>query len=47
LLHLRVIVDALLGRCLIPQPEPAADEERHHAMDPGLSRTAPVRSKKA
>src|SRR5260370_11948908 len=28
LLHLRVIVDALLGRCPIPQPEPASDEER-------------------
>jgi hypothetical protein len=47
LLRLRVIVDALLGRCPIPRPEPAADEERHHAMDPGLSRTAPARSKKA
>jgi len=45
LLHLRVIVDALLGRCLIPQPQPAADEERHHAMDPGLSRATPARSK--
>jgi hypothetical protein len=27
LLHARAIVDALLGRCLIPQPKPAADEE--------------------
>jgi len=45
LLHLRVIVDALLGRCPIPQPEPAADEERHHAMDPGISRAAHARSK--
>ena len=45
LLHLRVIVDALLGRCPIPQAEPASDEERHHAMDPGISRAAHVRSK--
>ena len=45
LLHLWVIVDALLGRCLIPQPKPVAEEVRHHAMDPGLSRAAHARSK--
>ena len=44
LLHLRVIVDALLGRSMIRQ-EPAADEESHHAMDPGISRTSPPAQK--
>src|SRR5260370_21077289 len=33
LLHARAIVDALLGRCLIPQPKPAADEESFDATD--------------
>src|ERR1700687_320994 len=42
LLHARVIVDALLSRCLIPHREPAANEESCHATDPGLSRTAPA-----
>src|SRR5580704_8151420 len=41
LLHARAIVDALLGRGLIPQLEPAADEESCHATDPGRSRTSP------
>src|SRR5258708_12954185 len=41
LLHARVIVDALLSRCLIPHREPAANEESCHATDPGLSRTFP------
>src|ERR1700680_3438086 len=27
LLHARGIADALIGRCLIPKPKPAADEE--------------------
>src|SRR5438309_2231344 len=40
LLHARAIVDALLGRCLIPQSEPAADEESCHATDPGRYRTS-------
>ena len=39
LLHSRGIVDALLGRCLIPQQMPAANEESCDATDPGLSRT--------
>jgi hypothetical protein len=39
LLHARAIVDALLGRCLIPQLEPAADEESFDATDPGFSPT--------
>jgi hypothetical protein len=39
LLHARGIVDALLGRCLIPQQTPAADEESCDATDPGPSRT--------
>jgi len=39
LLHARGIVDALLGRCLIPQQKPAADEESCDATDPGPSRT--------
>src|SRR6516165_6479529 len=39
LLHARGIVDALLGRCLIPQQTPAANEESCDATDPGLSRT--------
>jgi len=39
LLHVRVVVDALLGRCLIPQQMPAADEESCDATDPGPSRT--------
>jgi hypothetical protein len=39
LLHARGIVDALLGRCLIPPQMPAADEESCDATDPGLSRT--------
>ena len=39
LLHARGIVDALLGRCLIPQQMPAADEESCDATDPGFSRT--------
>src|SRR6516165_312578 len=39
LLHARGIVDALLGRCLIPQQMPAANEESCDATDPGLSRT--------
>lgn len=38
LLHARAIVDALRGRCLIPQQMPAADEESCDATDPGLSR---------
>ena len=42
LLHARVIVDALLSRCLIPHREPAANEESCHATDPGLSRTVPA-----
>jgi hypothetical protein len=41
LLHARVVVDALLSRCLIPHREPAANEESCHATDPGLSRTSP------
>ena len=40
LLHARAIVDALLGRCLIPQPKPAADEESFDATDPAYSRTS-------
>jgi hypothetical protein len=40
LLHARAIVDALLGRCLIPQLEPAADEESFDATDPAYSRTS-------
>ena len=39
LLHARGIVDALLGRCLIPQQTPAADEESCDATDPSPSRT--------
>jgi hypothetical protein len=39
LLDVRGIVDALLGRCLIPPQAPAADEESCDATDPGLSRT--------
>jgi hypothetical protein len=42
LLHARGIVDALLGRCLIPQTKPAADEESCDATDPGFSRTSPA-----
>src|SRR5258708_13100550 len=42
LLHARGIVDALLGRCLIPQPTPAADEESCDATDHGFSRTSPA-----
>src|SRR5437899_1516330 len=42
LLHARVIVDALLSRCLIPHREPAANEESCDATDPGPSRTAPA-----
>jgi hypothetical protein len=38
LLHARGIIDALLGRCLIPPQVPAADEESCDATDPGLSR---------
>src|ERR1700758_2721861 len=38
LLHARGIVDALLGRCLIPQQTPASDEESCDATDPGPSR---------
>jgi hypothetical protein len=38
LLHARGVVDALLGRCLIAQPKPAADEESCDATDPGPSR---------
>src|SRR5262245_22486452 len=40
LLHVRGIVDALIGRCLIPQPKPAADEESCDATDPDLPRTS-------
>src|SRR5258708_2098200 len=32
--------DDLLGRCLIPQPKPAADEESFDATDPAYSRTS-------
>jgi hypothetical protein len=42
LLHAQAIVDALLGRCVIPQPKPAADKESGDATDPGLSRTSPA-----
>src|SRR5215467_11723242 len=42
LLPARGIVDALLGRCLIPQQMPAANEESCDATDPGLSRTSPA-----
>ena len=42
LLHARVIVDALLSRCLIPHREPAANEESCDATDPGPSRTVPA-----
>src|SRR4029077_8623692 len=42
LLHARVIVDALLSRCLIPHREPAANEESCHATGPGLSRPVPA-----
>jgi hypothetical protein len=38
LLHVRGIVDALLGRCLIPPQMPAADEESSDATELGLSR---------
>src|SRR5215468_9164394 len=38
LLHVRGIVDALLGRCLIPPQMSAADEESSDATEPGLSR---------
>src|SRR5207245_9891354 len=41
-LHARVIVDALLSRCLIPHREPAANEESCDATDPGPSRTVPA-----
>ena len=34
LLHARVIVDALLSRCLIPHREPAANEESFHGAHP-------------
>src|SRR5262249_50397906 len=37
LLRGRAIVNALLRRCSILQPEPAADEESWHATDPGVS----------
>jgi hypothetical protein len=40
LLRARGIVDALLGRCLIPQAKPAADEESGDATDPGLLQTS-------
>jgi hypothetical protein len=33
------VLDVLLGRCLIPQQTPAADEESCNATDPDLSRT--------
>lgn len=39
LLHVRGVVDALLGRCLIPPQMPAADEESSDATELGLSRT--------
>ena len=42
LLHARILVDAVLGRCLIPQQVPVADEESCHATDPGVSRTLPT-----
>src|ERR1700746_2831045 len=42
LLHARVIVDALLSRCLIPHREPAANEESCHPTAPALSRPAPA-----
>jgi len=38
LLHARVLVDSLLGRCLIPQA-PTTDEEDCHAADTGVSRS--------
>src|ERR1700730_12662877 len=38
LLHPRVIIDALLSRCLIPHREPAANEESCHPSLPGLRR---------
>src|SRR6516164_6501421 len=42
LLRVRVLVDALLGRFLIPQPGSAANEESCHATDPGVSRRSPT-----
>src|SRR6516165_10777876 len=42
LLRARALVDAVLGRCLILQAAPAADEESCHATDPGVSRSSPI-----
>src|SRR5262245_9554927 len=42
LLHARGIADALIGRCLMPQLKPAAEEESCDATDPGLFRTSPA-----
>src|SRR5258708_19242075 len=41
LLHLRVILDPLLGRSPIPRPEPPSDQHRHHPIDPSISPPAP------
>ena len=45
LLHARMIVDALLGRChpILPT-KLVADEENLHAMDPGVSRCVASRA---
>jgi hypothetical protein len=46
LLRVRALVDALLGRCLIPQAAPAADEESCHATDSDVSRKLPHRNQR-
>src|SRR5262249_35003167 len=45
LLRARTLVDAVLGRCVIPQPASAADEESCHAADLGVSRSSPTATK--